>query len=85
MADAQFVVYNDDGIEQVSLGGINLALVHKEIINNVSSWSAISGPRAGGLTYSFTISAVSPIVALATSVAGKTGAVVSTVTNIGTN
>lgn len=85
MADAQFVVYNDAGIEQVSLGGINLALVHKEVINSMASWSAISGPLAGGLHYSFTVTAVAPIVALATSVAGQNGAVFATVTNTGTN
>lgn len=85
MTDAQLVVYNDAGIEQVSLGGINLALVHKEVIPGPSSWSAISGPQAAGLHYSFSVTAVNPIVAVATSVAGVNGAVFSTVTNTGTN
>lgn len=85
MADAQLVVYNDAGIEQVSLGGINLALIHKEAITSMASWTAISGPLAAGLMYSFTVTAVSPIVALATSVGGWAGAVFATVTNVGTN
>jgi hypothetical protein len=85
MADAQLVVYNDAGIEQVSLGGINLALVHKEVINSMASWTAISGPLAAGLTYSFTVTAVAPIVALATSVGAWSGAVFALVTNTGTN
>lgn len=85
MADAQLVVYNDAGIEQVSLGGINLALIHKEVITNMASWTAISGPLAAGLMYSFNVTAVSPVVAIATSVAGWAGAVFATVTNIGTN
>lgn len=85
MADAQLVVYNDAGIEQVSLGGINLALVHKEVINSMASWTATSGPQAAGLIYSFTVSAVAPILAVATSVAGQNGAVFAMVTNTGTN
>lgn len=85
MSDAQLVVYNDSGIEQVSLGGINMALIHKEVISNMSSWTPISGPRAGGLTYQFTVNAVSPIVALATSVSGQNGAVFALVTKTGTN
>lgn len=83
MADAQFVVYNDAGIEQVSFGGINLAMVHKEVINSMSSWTAISGPQQTGLKYSFTVTAVSPIIAIASSVSGSTGMAYPVVENIG--
>lgn len=79
MADAQLAVYNDAGIEQVSLGGINLALVQKVVINSMASWTAISGPLAAGLKYSFTVTAVSPVVAIATSVSGQNGAVFAVV------
>jgi len=85
MADAQFVVYNDAGIEQVSFGGINLALVHKEVINNMASWTATSGPLQTGVSYSFTVNAVNPIVAVASDKSGAQGAVFATATNTGTN
>lgn len=85
MTDAGFVVYNDAGIEQVSFGGINLALIHKEVINNVGSWTPISGPQAAGLKYSFTVNAVTPVVAIATSVSGQNGAVFAIPIKTGTN
>lgn len=82
MADAQFVVYNDAGIEQVSFGGINLAFVQKVTIS-IGQWTPISGPQQTGLKYSFTVNAASPIVAIASSAAGAAGMVYPVVENIG--
>lgn len=85
MSDAQLVVYNDAGIEQVSLGGINLALVHKETISSSALWTSISGPLQSGLKYSFTVSAKKPVVAVATDQSSKAGGIFAMTTNIGTD
>jgi len=83
--DVGLEIFNDAGIEQISSNGVNFALVHKEVINSMSAWTAISGPRAAGLTYSFAVAATSPVVAVATSATGQSGAVFAFVTSTGTN
>lgn len=85
MATAQFVVYNDAGIEQVSFGGVNLALVAKVVLNSISLWTATSGPLQSGLKYSFSVNAVKPVVAIASDKSGASGAVFATCTNTGAN
>jgi len=84
MADAQFIVYNDAGIEQVSLGGINLAMVNKRVIS-IGNWTAISAPRSNGLKYSFSFTAVNPVIAISSTAAGAAGAVFPLVVNTGGN
>lgn len=74
MADAQLVVYNDAGIEQISLGGTNLALVAKKTIA-IGDWTTYSMPVSKGIYYEFTVTAKSPIVAIASGATGAAGAV----------
>ena len=75
MADAQFIVYNDAGVEQVSYGGYNLHCV-KKIVLTAANFTAISGPAgATGVQYQFTVAGVqNPKVAIATNVDGPGGA-----------
>lgn len=82
MADANFTVYNDAGIEQVSFGGINLALIDKRIIP-ANVFNNVPASRSNGLVYNFTITAVNPVVAIATDNTGAKGAVYPQVKNNG--
>ena len=75
MANANFVVYNDAGIEQVSFGGRNLQCISKTSIP-ASSFTAISGPNSvTGWRAAFSVSGrTNPLVAIATDIAGASGA-----------
>lgn len=75
MVDANFIVYNDAGIEQVSFGGRNLQCISKTYLP-ASGFTAISGPNSvTGWQATFSVSGrTNPLVAIATDVAGASGA-----------
>lgn len=86
MANANFVAYNDQGIEQVSLNGYNLCLLNKGSVA-ASGFTINSGLNGmgGGIKVISGISAKSPVLALSTNVAGQNGSVYGMLTKTGTD